>query len=170
MKTIYPLVALLSAALVAAGPIPKVDNIDTRSDDLIHIPNQARTEAATAPVAAPPAEAMPAAPMADPAAEKQRLADEEAKKAADAMEAMHVAKAEAEAKAHQDGKVLPPFMGTVCWHDLAAKKAEQDHVSKLEAEAKAHQEAAKAMEQMHMDQEKQKAAEDLKKANEMEVR
>jgi hypothetical protein len=114
MKTIYPLVALLSAALVVAGPIPKVDNLDTRSDDLIHISNQARTEAAPALPAASPTEAMPAVPMADPAAEKQRLADEEAKKAADAMEAMHVAKAEADAKAHQEGRELSPLMGTVC--------------------------------------------------------
>jgi hypothetical protein len=61
-------------------------------------------------------------------------------------------------------------MGIVYWHNLAAKKAELEHVGKLEAEAKAHQEAAKAMEQMHMDQEKKKAEEDLKKANDMEVR
>jgi flagellar biosynthesis/type III secretory pathway protein FliH len=95
MKTIYPLVALLSAALVAAGPSPRTDNLDARSNDLIH----ARTEPAPAPAAEP----MPAPSAADAEAEKQRLADEEAKKAADAMEAMHVAKAEAEAKAHQEG-------------------------------------------------------------------
>jgi hypothetical protein len=97
MKTIYPLVALLSAAIVAAGPIPRADNLETRSNELIHASNRARTEAAPAP--AHVAEPMPA----DAEAEKQRLADEEAKKAADAMEAEHVAKAEAEAKAHQEG-------------------------------------------------------------------
>jgi hypothetical protein len=89
MKTIYPLVALLSAALVSAGPIPRSDNIDIRSDDLVHTANQPRTE----PVAAPPPAAMPEpAPSADAA-----------KIAADAMEAEHVAKAQAADKAHQEG-------------------------------------------------------------------
>lgn len=95
MKNIYTLAALLSAALVAAGPIPRADNMDITSNDLIH----ARTEPAPVPAAVP----MPAPPAADAEAEKQRLADEAAKKAADAMEKEHVAKAEAAAKAHQEG-------------------------------------------------------------------
>jgi hypothetical protein len=94
MKTVYPLVALLSAALVAAGPIPRANNLDSRTNDLVHTANQARTdhvgEPAPAPAAAP-------APAPVPAAE------DEHKKVADAMEAEHVAKAEAEAKAHQEG-------------------------------------------------------------------
>jgi hypothetical protein len=94
MKTIYPLVALLSAALVAAGPIPRADNIDTRIDDLVHTANQPRTE-----------------PVAEPApAQAPAPAGDEAKKAADAMEAEHVAKAEAEAKAHQEGMKKPSSM------------------------------------------------------------
>jgi hypothetical protein len=85
MKTIYPLVALLSAALVAAGPIPKSDNLDTRSNDVVHTANQPRTEPAPA-----------AAPAPAPA-------EDAAKIAADAMEAEHVAKAQAADKAHQEG-------------------------------------------------------------------
>ena len=91
MKTIYPLVALLSAAFVTAGPIPKADNIDTRTDDLVRTANQPRTEPVAAP--APAAEHVPApAPAVDAA-----------KIAADAMEAEHVAKAQAADKAHQEG-------------------------------------------------------------------
>jgi hypothetical protein len=86
MKTIYPIVALLSAAIVAAGPVPRVPNIYTRSNNLAHASNQPRTEPAV------PGPALAAA-----------QADAEHKKAADLMEAMHVAKAEAEAKASQDG-------------------------------------------------------------------
>jgi hypothetical protein len=86
MKTIYPFVALLSAAIVAAGPVPRVHNIDTRRNDLVHTSNQPRTEAVIPAPAPAPAQA-----------------DAEHKKAADLMEAMHVAKAEAEAKASQDG-------------------------------------------------------------------
>jgi hypothetical protein len=59
MKTIYPLVALFSAALVAAGPIPRDVNVDTRSDNLVHTANQARTEPVAEPVPAP----APAPPM-----------------------------------------------------------------------------------------------------------
>jgi hypothetical protein len=89
MKTIYPLVALLSAALVAAGPIPKSDNLDTRSNDLGHTANQPRTEHVAEPAPA-------AAPAPAPA-------EDAAKIAADAMEAEHVAKAQAADKAHQEG-------------------------------------------------------------------
>jgi hypothetical protein len=54
MKTVYPFVALLSAAFVAAGPIPRADNIDLKFGDLLHAANQARTEpAGLAPPAAP---------------------------------------------------------------------------------------------------------------------
>lgn len=92
MKTVYPLVALLSAALVAAGPIPRANNLDSRTNDLVHTANQARTDHVGEPAPAPAP-----APAPVPAAE------DEHKKAADAMEAEHVAKAEAEAKAHQEG-------------------------------------------------------------------
>lgn len=47
---------------------------------------------------------------------------------------------------------------------------EAEHKAKLDAEAKAHQEAAAAMEKMHQEQELAKAAEDQRKAKEMEVR
>jgi hypothetical protein len=54
MKTIFPLAALLSAAFVAAGPIPQTTNLDTRFKDLVHAANQARTEPTElAPPAAP---------------------------------------------------------------------------------------------------------------------
>ena len=46
---------------------------------------------------------------------------------------------------------------------------EAEHKAKLDAEAKAHQEAAVAMEKMHQDKELAKAAEDQRKAKEMEV-
>lgn len=52
---------------------------------------------------------------------------------------------------------------------LAAAKMEAEHKAKLDAEAKAHQEAAVAMEKMHQDKELAKAAEDQRKAKEMEV-
>lgn len=68
MKTIYPLVALFSAALVAAGPIPRDVNLDTRSDDLVHTANQARTEPVAEPAPAP-APAPAAAPAMDKAGE-----------------------------------------------------------------------------------------------------
>jgi hypothetical protein len=72
MKTIYPFFALLSAAVVAAGPVPRIHNLDTRSNDLVHTSNQARTE----PVAVP----APASVQGDAEAEKQRLAAEQAGK------------------------------------------------------------------------------------------
>jgi flagellar biosynthesis/type III secretory pathway protein FliH len=98
MKTIYPLVALLSAAIVAAGPVPRVHNLDTRTNDLARNTNQARTEPIAEPAPAPSPEPVPA-PL--PASAQ---ADAEHKKAADLMEAEHVAKAEAEAKASQEGR------------------------------------------------------------------
>jgi hypothetical protein len=91
MKTAYPLIALLSAASVAAGPLPRFNRVDARSNDLVHAPVYARTEhlGELAPAAAPVADAAPAV--------------DAGKAAADKMEAEHVAKAEAEAKAHQEG-------------------------------------------------------------------
>jgi hypothetical protein len=96
MKTVYPLVALLSAALVAAGPIPRANNLDSRTNDLVHTVNQVRTDHVGEPAPAPAP-----APV------------DEHKKAADAMEAEHVAKAEAEAKAHQEGMKQPVVLGTL---------------------------------------------------------
>lgn len=73
MKTIYPLVALLSAASVAAGPLPQFRRLDTRTSV------QARTEhlGEAAPVPAPAPAPMPEAAQA---ADAQRLADEKAGK------------------------------------------------------------------------------------------
>jgi hypothetical protein len=88
MKTIYPLVALLSAASVAAGPLPRF-RLDSRSNDIVRTSIHARTDHVVEPAPAP-------APAAAPPAMD--------KAAADKMEAEHVAKAEAEAKAHQEGK------------------------------------------------------------------
>lgn len=79
MKTIYPFVALLSAASVAAGPLPRFHRLDTRSNDLVNAPFQARTEhlgeAAPAPAPAPT--------HPDAEAEKLRLAEEKAGKNSD---------------------------------------------------------------------------------------
>ena len=114
MKTIYPLLTLLSAAAVAAGPLPRNAKLAARIN--IDVPSRvvARTEHM--------GEAAPA-PAVDPA-----------KAAADAMESMHVAEAEAKDKAHQE----------------AAAKMEAEHQAKAEAEEKAHQESAAAMEAMHV--------------------
>jgi flagellar biosynthesis/type III secretory pathway protein FliH len=98
MKSIYPLVVLLSAVIVTAGPVPRFQNLSTRTNDLVHPPNQARTEPIAAPAPVPSPEPVSAPPPA------LAQADAEHKKAADLMEAEHVAKAEAEAKASQEGK------------------------------------------------------------------
>jgi hypothetical protein len=123
MKSTYSLVALLIATLVNAGPLPRVNGLNVQNDKIKHAPLQARTE-----------HAMNSAPVSpstlgevDVEAEKQRLAEAKAgeissanliqtvtngciaaetKAAADKMEAEHVAKAEAEAKAHQEGALM----------------------------------------------------------------
>lgn len=73
MKNIYPLLTLLSAAVVAAGPVPRYA---VRSNTVATARLHARTEHVVAPVAVHPP--MPEAVNAE--AEKQRLADEKAGK------------------------------------------------------------------------------------------
>jgi hypothetical protein len=82
MKTIYPFLTLLSIATVAAGPLPRHARLAAR----VNIDQPSRVLARTEHLG----EAAPAA------------APDAAKEAADAMESMHVAKAEAEEKAHQE--------------------------------------------------------------------
>jgi hypothetical protein len=96
MKTIYPLVALLSAASVAAGPLPRF-RLDTRSNDIVRTSIYARTDHLVEPAPALVPAPAPAPAPAPPAMDKAT---------ADKMEAEHVAKAEAEAKAHQEGKSI----------------------------------------------------------------
>jgi len=95
MKTIYPLVALLSAASVAAGPLPRF-RLDTRSNDVARNSLQARTDHLVEPAPAPAP-----SPAAAPAMDKA---------AADAMEAMHVA---AEEKKNAEHKAAADAMGNL---------------------------------------------------------
>jgi uncharacterized membrane protein YheB (UPF0754 family) len=103
MKAVYPLLTLFSAVMVTAGPLPSHARLAAR------INNEAPSHLLT---------------------RTEPLAPDAAKAAADAMESMHVAEAEAKEKAHQE----------------AAAKMEAEHVAKAEAEAKAAQESAAAME------------------------
>jgi hypothetical protein len=73
MKTVYPLVALLSAAVVAAGPLPRVSTLNNRDNTIANGRIIARTDHVGEPAAAP-APPAPAAPVADPGkAEADRL-------------------------------------------------------------------------------------------------
>lgn len=87
MKTVYPLVALLSVAIVAAGPLPRNEVLETRDNIMSKAGLMARTEQPAAPAAPMPAAPAPApvastvnpapvAPAVNP--EAQRLADEKA--------------------------------------------------------------------------------------------
>lgn len=133
MRTVYPLLTLLSMVIVAAGPVPRHAMNDARTEVAVPTRLLTRTESVTEPVPA-----LPPTPTSEEnsAGEAQRSADEksaEHKKAADAMESMHAARLEAEALVSQE----------------AAKKMEEEHVAKAEAADKAHQEAAAKMEQEH---------------------
>lgn len=119
MKAVYTLIALLSVASVTASPVPHISRrADASSGAALTV--HARTEQVVEP---------PAVPKDD-------------KAAADAMEAMHVAQAEAKEKAHQEGERFMPFQykGLIINIHQAAAKMEAEHAAKAEAEAKAHQE------------------------------
>jgi hypothetical protein len=130
MKTVYPLLALFSAAIVTAGPLPRHAKLTARIN--IDVPSRLVMRTEHLGEAAP---APDAAKAAADAMESMHVAEAEARdkahqEAAAKMEAEHVAKAEAEAKAAQE----------------AAAKMEAEHIAKAEADAKAAQESAAAME------------------------
>lgn len=74
MKTIYPLLTLLSATIVAAGPVPRHAILVARTE--LGAPTRllARTEHVMEPAPAP----APAPEAVDAEAEKQKQADEKA--------------------------------------------------------------------------------------------
>lgn len=72
MKTIYPLLGLLSATFIAAGPLPRNARLEARIN--IDLPSRLLTR--TQPPVEPAHGNAPEA--ADAEAEKQRLAEEQA--------------------------------------------------------------------------------------------
>jgi hypothetical protein len=95
MKTVYSLIALLSATAVVAGPVPQ--RFEARNNVMV-----LRTTPEPSAVSEQPA-AMSSAASGEPAAMPSTMPGADPKAAADAMEAEHAAKAEAKEKEHQEG-------------------------------------------------------------------